>query len=67
MGYDLIVCRNVTIYFTKETQEDIYIKMNSSLNPGGLLFIGATENLICHRELGFQKISHWFYKKDMDL
>ncbi|NLJ99952.1 MAG: protein-glutamate O-methyltransferase CheR [Clostridia bacterium] len=63
MGYDLIVCRNVTIYFTKETQFDIYTKMNASLKPDGVLFIGATENIIQHRELGFEKISHWFYKK----
>ena len=62
-GYDLIVCRNVMIYFTRETQEALYRKLYDSLNYGGILFIGATENIIQYREYGFEKISHCFYRK----
>ena len=61
--YDLIVCRNVTIYFTRETQERIYSNFYRSLKDGGVLFIGATENIIQYRQLGFEKVSHWFYRK----
>ena len=61
--YDLIVCRNVTIYFTRETQKELYQKFSRSLRPGGVLFIGATENIIQYRELGFDKIAHFFYRK----
>lgn len=32
-GYDLIVCRNVTIYFTREAQDEIYRQFTLSLNP----------------------------------
>ncbi|NLO89000.1 MAG: protein-glutamate O-methyltransferase CheR [Clostridia bacterium] len=63
--FDLIVCRNVNIYFTRETQDKIYRNMNRSLKVGGVLFVGATENIMNYRELGFDKLYHWFYiKKD---
>lgn len=62
-GYDLITCRNVTIYFTREAQDEIYKKFNCSLNPGGVLFIGGSEMIFNYRELGFEKLSPCFYKK----
>lgn len=61
--YDLIVCRNVTIYFTRETQNELYQKFSSSLKPGGVLFIGATENIIRYKEFGLDKVAHFFYRK----
>lgn len=62
-NYDLIVCRNVTIYFTMEAQDLLYRKFSEALNPGGVLFIGATENMLHYRELGFEKIMPWFYRR----
>lgn len=62
-GYDLIICRNVTIYFTKETQNKLYRNFARSLNTEGVLFIGATESILDYQELGFSKIFPWFYKK----
>lgn len=62
-GYDLIVCRNVTIYFTVEAQDILYRKFSEALSPGGFLFIGATENMLHYRELGFEKVMPWFYRK----
>ncbi|MDF2985564.1 MAG: methylase of chemotaxis methyl-accepting protein [Eubacterium sp.] len=35
-GMDLIVCRNVLIYFTEEAKNDIYKKFNMSLNTQGV-------------------------------
>lgn len=61
--YDLIVCRNVIIYFTMEAQDLLYRKFFEALNPGGVLFIGATENMLRYRELGYEKISPWFYRR----
>ncbi|MDN5346773.1 MAG: chemotaxis protein methyltransferase CheR [Clostridia bacterium] len=63
-NYHLIVCRNVTIYFTPETQNKLYRQFYQSLAPGGVLFIGATENIFSYREIGFQKIGPWFYQKE---
>ncbi|MBF0142473.1 MAG: protein-glutamate O-methyltransferase CheR [Magnetococcales bacterium] len=42
--FDLILCRNVMIYFSNELKADIYRKLHGSLNPGGLLAIGASES-----------------------
>lgn len=62
-GYDLILCRNVTIYFTREAQDRINTKFAQALVPGGILFIGGSEMIFNYQELGFEKISPCFYKK----
>ena len=62
-GFDLIVCRNVVIYFTQETKNEIYKKFYQSLKPGALLFVGATESIYNYRELGFEKASTFIYRK----
>lgn len=41
---DLIVCRNVFIYFTPETQIQLLENFHSSLKPGGLLMLGRSES-----------------------
>lgn len=65
-NYDLIICRNVTIYFTREIQNQLYENFKKSLAPGGILFIGATESVLDHKEFGFNKISPWFYQKNRE-
>jgi len=62
-NYDLILCRNVTIYFTKEAQEVIYRRFNNALNNGGILFIGGSEMIFNYKELGYEKLSTCFYRK----
>ncbi|APC07921.1 CheR family methyltransferase [Neomoorella thermoacetica] len=62
-GFHLIICRNVVIYFTAATQNDLYRRFYQALAPGGVFFIGATENLFQYRELGFEKIAPWFYRR----
>ena len=52
-GCNLIVCRNVVIYFTEEAKDVIYQKFHKALQPGGVLFIGSTEQIMNYRELGF--------------
>ncbi|WAH35103.1 CheR family methyltransferase [Alicyclobacillus dauci] len=42
-GMDLIICRNVLIYFTDDTKQSILDKFTLSLRVGGLLFVGSTE------------------------
>ncbi|MDR0882890.1 MAG: protein-glutamate O-methyltransferase [Candidatus Adiutrix sp.] len=42
---DLIFCRNVMIYFDKETITDLVAKYYRLLAPGGYLFIGHSESL----------------------
>ena len=51
-GIDLIVCRNVVIYFTEEAKSRIYRQFFQCLRPGGYLFVGGTEILLGAREIG---------------
>lgn len=62
-GFDLIVCRNVVIYFNNDTKNEIYKKFSNSLKKGGLLFVGATESIYNYRDYGFEKASTFIYKK----
>lgn len=59
----LIVCRNVLIYFTEEAKEAIYRKFERALKPGGILFIGSTEQIINYKEIGYERKNSFFYLK----
>lgn len=61
--FDLILCRNVVIYFKNDVKNEIYRKFSESLKPGGLLFVGATESIYNYKEYGFEKLSTFIYKK----
>lgn len=43
-GFDAIFCRNVMIYFDRPTQLSLVARFAPLLNPGGLLFVGHSEN-----------------------
>ena len=43
--FDLILCRNVMIYFDKPTQQGLVSRFWSMLGPGGHLFVGHSESL----------------------
>lgn len=43
--FDAIFCRNVAIYFDKPTQAAVFGKLAKLLAPGGMLYIGHSENL----------------------
>ncbi len=62
-GCDLIVCRNVLIYFTDEAKNKIYEGFHSSLKKEGLLFVGSTEQIIQAHQIGFHNYKSFFYKK----
>src|SRR5690625_2205014 len=42
---DLIVCRNVLIYFTDEAKQKVYQNFSRSLKTNGILFVGSTEQI----------------------
>ena len=44
--YDLVVCRNVVIYFDRAMQERLFTSFHDALRPGGYLFLGKVETLI---------------------
>jgi chemotaxis methyl-accepting protein methylase len=44
--FQLICCRNVLIYFDRETQERIFEKFHEALSPDGFLVLGKVETLL---------------------
>ena len=62
-SFDLIVCRNVVIYFTTEAKEVLYAKFADALRPGGVLFLGGTELISGPTKFGLQNFGISFYKK----
>ncbi|MFP4465869.1 MAG: CheR family methyltransferase [Candidatus Goldiibacteriota bacterium] len=48
--FDVVFCRNVIIYFTKELQEEVMQTFYDSLRSGGILILGKTETML----LGFR-------------
>lgn len=44
-GMDFIFCRNVMIYFDTPAKQKLASSFYDSLNPGGYLFVGASESL----------------------
>lgn len=60
---DLIVCRNVLIYFTDEAKNKIYSSFHEALKKDGLLFVGSTEQIIQAQQIGFSNFKSFFYKK----
>lgn len=49
--FDAIMCRNVMIYFDKDTQRRILEKFVPLLKSDGLLFVGHSESLLKHTDL----------------
>lgn len=62
-GFDLIVCRNVMIYFTEEAKDQIYMNFSKSLKTGGILFVGSTEQIFSPAKYGFESEDTFFYRK----
>lgn len=62
-GFDLIVCRNVMIYFTDDAKDILYRKFNQALKVGGVFFVGSTEQIFNPQKYGFEIIDTFFYRK----
>ena len=48
---DILSCRNLLIYLSSELQNRIIPIFHFSLRPGGVLFLGASENVTRHQKL----------------
>lgn len=62
-NFDVIICRNVVIYFNNDIKANIYKRFYDSLKKGGILFVGATESIYGYKEYGFEKVSTFIYRK----
>jgi chemotaxis protein methyltransferase CheR len=63
--FDLIVCRNVIIYFTEDAKLGLFARFTQALKPDGVLFIGATETIPISqaRDLGLEPVRVSFYRR----
>ena len=62
-NFDLILCRNVVIYFTEEAKSQLYANFFKALRPGGILFVGGTESILNSRQIGYVTYKPFFYQK----
>ena len=60
---DVILCRNVVIYFTDEAKHHIYTGFAKALRPGGLLFIGGSEMIMRSGDMGFRTAGTSMYQR----
>jgi len=59
IGYcDVIFCRNVIIYFSREQQKDLYMKFYRGLKDYGYLVTGKSETLVGKAANLFKTINH---------
>ena len=43
--FDMILCRNVAIYFAQQFKQQLFERLRSGLRPGGMFFLGSSETL----------------------
>ena len=59
--FDLILCRNVLIYFTKDQQAKVIDLLSDSIDGKGYLVLGAQESISWHKNTdAFFSISNDF-------
>ena len=63
--FDMILCRNVVIYFTDDAKDMIYKNFHQSLKSHGVLFIGSPEQITNYKELGFDRLSSFYFEKNV--
>ncbi len=65
-SFDLILCRNVLIYFPRETKRMVIDHMWRALKPGGYLFVGHAESLVGVIE-GQRPVKPAIYRKPLNV
>jgi chemotaxis protein methyltransferase CheR len=60
--FDVIFCRNVTIYFSEQHTRLVLARLDKLLSPNGILILGASENIqqLRHR---YERIDTTVYRK----
>jgi chemotaxis protein methyltransferase CheR len=59
---DIIFCRNVLIYFDKQTQRKVVDRLCTHLRPGGYLMVGHSESMIHNGSTGLKQIQPTIFK-----
>jgi chemotaxis protein methyltransferase CheR len=62
-GLDLVLCRNVVIYFNDDARNHVHRGIAGSLRPGGYLMVGATERVTDPAGMGLEAAYPFIYRK----
>lgn len=62
-AFDLVLCRNVAIYFERSAQQAVHAKLAGALGRGGLLMLGRCEQLLSPGPLGLTAAGPHTYRK----
>lgn len=62
--FDLVLCRNVVIYFTDDAKRGLYERLANALRPGGALFVGGTEMIPGASALDLASAGPSFYRRE---
>jgi chemotaxis protein methyltransferase CheR len=62
-SFDLVLCRNVVIYFTEPVRDRVHELLASALRPGGYLMIGSSERVSAPAQLGLESAHPFIYRK----
>jgi chemotaxis methyl-accepting protein methylase len=63
-AFDLVLCRNVAIYFESAAQRAVHAKLAAALRPGGVLMLGTCERLLAPGQFGLAAAGPHLYRKD---
>jgi chemotaxis protein methyltransferase CheR len=61
--FDLILCRNVVIYFTEPVRDALHRRLVAALRPGGYLMVGSSERVADPRAAGLDAAFPFIYRK----
>ena len=62
--FDVIFCRNVFIYFDKDTQSDLVRRYSAIQSPGSYLCLGHSETISDPKALGYKLIGKTTYIRE---
>jgi chemotaxis protein methyltransferase CheR len=62
-AYDMVLCRNVVIYFNEPVRDELHGKLAGATRSGGYFIVGATERVSAPAELGLTPTHPFTYRK----
>lgn len=62
-AFDLVLCRNVVIYFKEDVRDRLHERLASSLRPGGFLMVGSTERINASASIGLETAHPFTYRR----
>jgi chemotaxis protein methyltransferase CheR len=62
--FDLVLCRNVAIYFAPPAQRELHTRLAAAVRSGGMIMLGRSERLTRPGQFGLTAVAPHVYQKD---